>query len=311
MYLFRIHIRPGGGDADMETTFAYCLKHGFLGAGWRVDLDHNTTVWEEYHAKAIQTHGSVPVCQYIQRWVSEGSLVWTRDTGGQYYLARVTSGWEYWYCAEAVEQDIDIANVFRCEIRRVHIDAVPGKVVACFRARRTIQEVASESAFTYSKFLWNALAGSAVYEIEAESCQDIFMLLDDQETEDLLFLYLQSLGWYVVPNSRAKDTMAFEYLLVRPGSGELAAAQVKTGGVVLDRDEYAGFPHTVFLFQSSGFYAGTGGANVVCVSVETMRSFLEASRHWLPRVFRNKLAMTEAEASSILPRLAHAGSNVA
>ena len=303
MYLFRIHIRPGGGHADMETTFAYCLAHEFLGAGWRVDLAHNTNDWDEYHAKAIQRYGAVQVCQYIQDWVEEGSLVWTRDTKGQYYLARVSSGWEYWYCQEASGKDIDIANVFRCDIRPVPIDAVPGKVVACFRAPRTIQEVRSESALAYSKSLWNALTKTAVYEIEPLQHGDIFMLLDDQETEDLLFLYLQTQGWHVVPNSRAKDTMAFEYLLVRPQSGELAAAQVKTGGVILDRDEYAGFSHTVFLFQSNGLYAGKEAANVTCVDVEVARAFLNASRHWLPKVFRNKLAMLEAGASTVLPEL--------
>jgi hypothetical protein len=35
MNLFRIRIRPLMIEfADMETTFAYCLKHGLLGVGW-------------------------------------------------------------------------------------------------------------------------------------------------------------------------------------------------------------------------------------------------------------------------------------
>jgi hypothetical protein len=32
MYVFRIHIRPSGGAADMPTTFNYCLKNGILGS---------------------------------------------------------------------------------------------------------------------------------------------------------------------------------------------------------------------------------------------------------------------------------------
>jgi hypothetical protein len=42
------------------------------------------------------------------------------------------------------------------------------------------------------------------------------MMLDDEETEDLVFLNLQSQGWYVLPNSRKGDTMSFEYLAVNP-----------------------------------------------------------------------------------------------
>ena len=40
------------------------------------------------------------------------------------------------------------------------------------------------------------------------------MLLDDEETEDVVFMYLQTKDYYVVPNSRKKDTMTFEYLLI-------------------------------------------------------------------------------------------------
>jgi hypothetical protein len=96
MYLFRIHIRPQGGSADMPTTFAYCLKNGILGVGWRTNSNRITKNWDEYFNEASQTHGNLQVCKYISKWVSEGDLVWTRDAVGQYYLARVTSGWEYW-----------------------------------------------------------------------------------------------------------------------------------------------------------------------------------------------------------------------
>lgn len=293
MYLFRIHIRPGGGEADMPTTFAYCLKHGFLGVGWRVNFEGNTKDWESYYAVASEEHGKLHICQYIKDWVSEGDLVWTRDSHGQYYLARVSSGWEYWSCDEAGEKDIDIANIFRCDIRRVHIDAVPGKVVACFRAPKTIQEVKCDSTREYSKFLWNVLADSEVYQIDDKLCSDVFMLLDDEETEDLLFLFLQSKGWYVIPNSRKKDTMSFEYLVVRPESGEIAAAQVKTGRSTLNRDDYVHLPHKVFLFQANDLYKGSEAANVSCVSRKELRGFLSEARSWLPEVLRTKLSLAE------------------
>jgi len=49
-YLFRIHIRPQGGTADMRTTFDYCLRNGILGVGWRTESQRNTKKWDKYRA---------------------------------------------------------------------------------------------------------------------------------------------------------------------------------------------------------------------------------------------------------------------
>jgi hypothetical protein len=288
MYVFRIHIRPQGGKADMPTTFNYCLRNGLLGVGWRTNSRRNTKNWDEYFNEASQIHDNLQICKYIKKLVSEGDLVWTRDADGQYYLARVTSGWEYFTSPEANELDIDIANIFRCVFKRVDIDAVPGKIVACFRAARTIQEIGDNKAREYSKHLWNTLSNERVYQIDKSGYSDIFMMLDDEETEDLLFLYLQSLGWYLLPNSRKGDTMSFEYLAVRPLNGEKALSQVKTGEVALNRDDYVHYPHKIFLFQSNERYTGTGSENVICFSRHELLEFLAKSLTWLPKSFQIK-----------------------
>ena len=277
----------------MRATFEYCLKSKLLGVGWRVDGLANTKDWSRYHKEAVEVHGKVAVCKYIQTWVNEGDLVWTRDTLAQYYLARVSSGWEYRTSEESVEQDIDIANIFRCDIKKVARDAVPGKVVASFRARKSIQEVADDTALEYSKFLWNVIAGSKVYELEDDFRVDIFAMLDDKETEDLLFIYLQTQGWYVIPNSRERDTVAFEYFLVRADTGEIAAAQVKTGNVPLNPKDYCDYPHRVFLFQSNDIYGGEEADNVICLQRKEVEVFLEKALDWLPKVFKIKMALSE------------------
>ncbi|MEA2103231.1 MAG: hypothetical protein U9P79_01125 [Candidatus Cloacimonadota bacterium] len=239
MYLFRIHIRPGGGSASMEDTFEYCLKNGLLGVGWRTETNKNTTDWDEYFGEASGIHDNLNVCHYIKKWVGKDDLVWTRDMAGEYYLARVISGWEYFVDGESIEKDIDIANVFRVEFQEVAIDQVPGKVIACFRAPRTIQEIADEKAREFSKYLWNRLSREKKYEVDNSKFHNIFMMLDDEETEDLVFLYLQSLGWYKAPNSRKADSMSFEYLSVNPKTGEKALTQVKTGNVSLNRSDFS------------------------------------------------------------------------
>jgi len=291
MYVFRIHIRPQGGSADMQNTFGYCIRNGILGVGWRTSSDRNTKNWAEYYTEASQEHENLQVCKYINKWVGPGDLVWTRDPSGQYFLGRVLSGWEYWTTEESRQQDIDIANIFRCEIKQVAIDEVPGKIVACFRATRTIQEVADHKASEYTRHLWNVLSGQQIYEIDRAAYSDIFMMLDDEETEDLLFLYLQSKGWYVIPHSRKGDTMSFEYLCVNPVTGEIAGTQVKTGEAFIDRQDYANLNHKTFLFQPNGRYSGSDAENTEVIAREELLVFFQKSASWLPMSFKRKMEM--------------------
>ena len=276
----------------MAATFEYCLKNDILGVGWRTDSNRNTKDWDEYFKEASKKfgEGKLQVCKYIKKWVSKEDLVWTRNRQ-DYYLARVTSGWEYWTSKEARKKDIDIANVFRADIEKVEIDAVPGKVVACFRATRSIQKIADEKAFEYSKYLWNKISNEQIYQIDRSKFSDIFMMLDDEETEDLVFIYLQSRGWYLLPNSRKGDTKSFEYLAVNPKTGKKARTQVKTGRVSICKDDYVSCSEDVFLFQSNGLYSGVGASHIFCISRDELLNFLRESIDWLPELFRTKMEL--------------------
>lgn len=289
MYVYRIHIRPSGGSADIQTSFQYCLENDILGVGWRVDGLIETQEWDKYYEKALSTHGKVNNCKYIHDWVKKGDLAWTRDSNGTYYLARVTSGWEYWTNQKGIELDVDIANIFRCRFHKVDIEEVPGKVVACFRAPRTIQEIADKRARAYSQHLWNKLSNSNIYEVERSEFSDVFMMLDAEETEDLLFLFLQREGWYVVPNSRKGDTMRFEFLVTHSKNYEKAETQVKTGESPIRLEKYAAMSHKVFLFQSNEIYEGACPDNVVCLRREQLSEFLTDNIKLFPRSFQRKL----------------------
>ena len=286
----------------MATTFQYCLKHKILGVGWGIhdDCVIQTKNWDDYHREASQYYDNLSICTYIEKYVSEGDLIWTRDPDGRYYLAQVKSGWEYWITEEAIEKDIDIANVVRCTIRPVELDYVPGKVVACFRAPRTIQEIANKEnkeAAAYSRFLWNKLSDEQLYEVDTSQFSDIFMMLDHEETEDLIFVYLQSQGWYVIPNSRKRDTMKFEFLVAHSKSGEKATTQVKTGNSPIDVDAHRRLSDKVFLFQSNGYYENKNVTDdkIVYFSREELKRFLENNIKFFPSSFKIKLEMVSSD----------------
>ncbi len=278
----------------MKDTFEYCLKNEIMGVGWQLHSNKTSATWDEYLEEAEKIHGNLQVCKYIKKWVSAGDLVWTRDTNGNYYLAKVQSGWEYFVTSESTDKDIDISNIFRVKFIPVEIDAVPGKIVACFRPAKTFQEVASPAAIEYTKHLWNSISGSSDYSIKSEVASDIFELLDDEETEDLMFMYLQSKGWYIVPNSRKKDTMGYEFLAIDPKTGERAITQVKTGASSLNQDSYAAYREKVFLFQSQERYLGGEHLNVSCLRRQELSEFMEHSQSWLPETIQRKILISKS-----------------
>lgn len=284
-----------GGTDDMFATFRYCLDNGILGVGWRVDGLANTDIWEVYEQVALPAHGSRKELQqprYIYEKVEPGDLVWTRDPDGRYYLARVTAGWNYWTTPEGQEMNIDIANVFRCDFCEVALDAVPGRVVSSFAGPfKSIQRINDRRVRAYSQDLWNRCADQRVYEVEVAEFPDIFAMLDSEETEDLVFIYLQSKGWYVVPNTRRRNTLRFEFMLVHSKTGEKALTQVKTGNVPIDADCYDNDPQRIFLFQSNEYYEGQCPDNVECISRCELANFLRDQIHLLPELFRRKLKL--------------------
>jgi hypothetical protein len=281
MTVFRIHIRPGGGLADSDFSFHYCLDEKVLGVGWQTYSDKAISTWDEYETEASQHHDDLSRVRYLKNYVKKNDLIWTRCTSGHYYLAKVASEWEYFTNDRA--KDADIVNVVRCEILKVpQIDAVPGKVVACFRPTRTIQEIADEQMHQYSQYLWNTLSGTSYYPLAKNVGGSVFPFLGSDTIEDVIFIYLQTKGWLVVPNSRKADTMSFEFYLIHRETRERAVVQIKTGNTALNTDEWRDWSERVFLFQSNGLYFGESHPSVVCIQPAEIEAFMLTNRDLLP-----------------------------
>jgi len=292
MNVYRIHIRPDGRLAAF--SFAYCLEAGVLGMGWQVSAPSGSRLtWDDYRRLAAEG-GSKRVpsqVQYLHDYVKPGDLIWTRDPGGCYYLARVLpprppdtqdgSAWEYLDTPRGSE--VDVVNVVRCRIFPVRQpDDVPGKVIACFRARRTIQAIADETSVLYSKWLWSQLSGDP-FEPES-SCRflEIFSLLSDESTEDVIFIFLQCQGWIVVPTSRKRDTMAYEFIVIHRQNFERAVVQVKTGTTSINFDDWRDRREKVFLFQSNGLYEGPPASNVTAIQPAEIKAFIQENPGLMP-----------------------------
>lgn len=295
MTLFRIHIKPSGGNNDLEMTFQHCIDNNILGIGYRLDNGFNGMSWEEYEKQSTGIHNTIKQFRYIYNHVRPEDLVWTRDLNANYYLARISSSWEYFETDFSRNNNIDVANVFRYEdVIQLQLEDVPGSVVSAFYSPRAIQQIHDAGAGEYSKHIWNKNKKSSVYDVHP--IWDLFTVLDPEQVEDLVFIYLQTLGWYVIPNSRKANTIRFEYMILQSNSKIRGLVQVKTGQTPLCPAEYAKNLEYIFLFQSNNIYNGEHFPNVTCIRREDLIKFVEQSRDWLPRIFITKLdqVMTHA-----------------
>lgn len=294
MSVFRLHIRPKGGRGDIRFSFEYCLRSGVLGVGWPVESAVMPVTWERYLELAAQKYGSGEISrvQYFHDNLKPGDLIWTRSPEGKYFLARADAqnasaapdrlAWQYLGTTDGLQADI--VNIVRCRILAVpELDRVPGKVIACFRPSRTIQAIADTTAVLYTQLLWNRLASTQDFDTAGLRNWDIFTLLDDEAAEDLVFIYLQTCGWIILPNSRKSDTMRYEFLGIHRESGQRAIVQVKTGATPLSTSGWTTFQEHVYLFQTKGIYVGVPDVNVSVLQPAEMKTFIKENLDIMPR----------------------------
>ncbi|WP_147273805.1 hypothetical protein [Vreelandella rituensis] len=227
------------------------------------------------YATVIQLHDKV----------QEGDLCWTRDLEGNYYLGVVESDW--FYDASEASRQYDMVNLRRCRWSpKMSVDQVPGKVVNSFVGRRpTLQSIKEPSAVAYSFALANqATVLGTDYPVSLTSAR-LLDLISFDDCEDLVGIYLQSKGYFLVPSSCKKSTVGYEYLLQHRETGKTAVAQVKKGKVDLNQTHFEPARlavDRVFLFTTEGQYLGEPHAGVVCLSPDTLIEFAQAHPDWMP-----------------------------
>lgn len=286
--LWRLTISPSA-EVGVDPR-AFCLEHGLLGVGWPTGVGSGAEWKEYYNAGHVRYRlkgdkGWWPALNALRNRMSVNDLCWTRDRRGEYYLGRITGGWEY--RADAEHRRADVTNVRRCDWHKVGaVDGVPGKVVNSFRVSRTLQAVDHRGARNYSQMLFNMMSGSELYPI-AEVGPNILDLLLPEDLEDLVGIYLQNAGYRIVPSSCKRSTVAYEFVLIHHRTGERAVVQVKSGRVPIDADVLDGVADRVFLFAASGRYPGNLPEGTVCLKAEDLEDFLRRQ----PEVFPLRIRM--------------------
>lgn len=292
MTVFRLHIRPTGGKNDAKISFDYCLRNSVLGCGWRIDNPPSEND-KEKHIKATESEYNETLngLRYFINKIKCNDLIWTRSAIGEYYIGKVEKEWEYAVTSES--RDADIVNFVKCRLIKIpYLDYVPGKVIACFRPSRMIQAIRDETAEIYTKQLWNKLSEVDDYIIPDLSNTDIFSLLNSEEVENVLFIYLQTINWIVVPHTRKADTMRYEFSLVHRQEDRKAVIQVKTGHTWLNVNDFISQNEHVFLFQTNGNYVGSSTDHITCISPSEIINFMKSNSRILPANINHWMSVT-------------------
>jgi hypothetical protein len=290
MNLWRINLKPA--SAVGVDAVKFCMDEGVVGIGWGLDVQSESpeAYLERASAKAkadrIWGRGWKAASNALVKRIQENDLIWTRDRTGSYFLGRLHGGWRPLNSDEA--QRADIRNVWQCEWRKVGAeDMVPGAVVNGFRRGKTVQLVKNETAHAYSQLLFNRRTNRQDYKVEVGRDHDLLRLLSDQDLEDVVGLYLQAeLGYLIYPSTCKKDTLAVEFIWVKPDGSERGGVQVKGGNMKLDQDKYANWEDTLFLFAASGDYGeykGKVSQRVTCLQPDVIRTFIRSHKVIMPR----------------------------
>jgi len=229
----------------------FCVRDNVAGMGWGVP-PHEALDWAEYASRAGRVDRNVI---RLRQNVRPDDLVWSRDTKGKYWLARVIGEWEYRYSQGHI--DADIHNVRACEWRPVgDLIRVPGTIRNRFIRGQTLESIDSDTIRSFSMGLYNRLCGQNRYGLSLDVNVDLFSLFDPDDCEDLVGIFLQLQGWLLYPGTCKKGTQGFEFVVRNHQTGKMGAAQVKQGSQELCVSEYEDFDGDVFLFQTEAKYFG-------------------------------------------------------
>ena len=230
--VFRLHIRSTITDDDAhDRATDWCLENGYAGLGWQIrDHDGLTGIsWAEY-----QSHGRANGNVRRFRDAKVGSLLWTRERSGEYWLGVIEGRWEY--RDDPVARELDLFNVRTARWTRVGTEGkVPGRVVNAFRSPLTFQKIHDPGACEYTRRLHGKLFEGRT-DFKAEKPETVIKsLLGAEDLEDLVAVYLQDRFDYLVV-SRLRSTPGYEYELRARDGGATAVASVKSGDTPVNLD---------------------------------------------------------------------------
>ncbi len=292
--LWRIHIRPKGpdGKVDQQKSIDLCLREKVIGIGWGFQGEKPPKSVKEFYQRAKKKFSGKgwksaanAIISPEETGMKVNDLVWMRNLKGDYYLGRITGGWNYLHEGEFGEHDI--VNMRPCDLHQVD-KRIPGSIVNGFVSRQTVCRIHNKTALTFSRIIYNKISGKKHYaDIDVKGL-NIFSLLSATDLEDLVGLYLQhERDYMLIPSSRSRrnDSARYEYELVHRKTGKRAFVQVKSGEL-LNPDDYRDSDGKYYLFCPAGYKREEKSVKVETLRKEEVEDFLYREKRKMPYYIR-------------------------
>ena len=265
--LWKLTIAPQGKTDPAANSFDFCKAKGIVGIGWSIQAKSASKKEASEKFDDVHGRGKGPFNAMLQR-IGVGDHVWVYG-GREYHVCRVDSDWMHGMGGDW--DRCDIHNYRRATWQSVAAQFVPGAVKRSLTMRGTLQAIGSDAHLRrFSGWLFeNPLSANRIGELErnlnyealrrqlaGRTPQELFAVLDADETEDVVGLYLQSLGWRMVKSSAYRSQRDVECEFVRAGEVgvETAYMQVKSGSVQLSLADYRRYAESgafVYLFSTA------------------------------------------------------------
>ena len=278
---------------DHRAARAFAFQEGWVGAGWGLD----GSPWEDRiedgsSDAALYLRGAQEVfpgdrsleraLRIVSEEMSIGDFCWAYESSlGEYWCAEILGNFCYRQGGHFNEFDWHIVRPCRW-VRVGTADAVPGAIRRAFAGPfGTATELKTDRHRIVDA------ARLAFGDASVPRRNDLYEAAGPDDLEDLVALYLQSLGWLIYP-STAKVSMAnYEFVMVNSSTGEKAGVQVKSGGIAHLNQEISDEFDRFFVFLAGQNAAIDHHDRITLIAREMLHDFAREKRDILPERLRN------------------------
>ncbi|HOF27404.1 MAG TPA: hypothetical protein PK761_01555 [Clostridia bacterium] len=292
MSVWRIQLKPEPASGiSYGDVLNFCKKNSIIGAGWpliKIKTSDANELRNEIYKSPYDNTRTYKAINALRR-METGDLIWTRlgKDASEYYLCRVGS--KLWKDREITDEHIqhDICNYVEAKwIRIGSVDKVPGKVINSFRPRATAQRIYGID--NISMVIWNNLSNPNDYKYNVSDItkDDFWKVINSEELECLVLLYIQSKGYLVYSSTLKLSTAKFEVVMVSKDSDHHACPQIKSGQSLNLSDYVKNLDNNkdiIFLFTTSENYIGEPHPQVKCIKKRDIETFMDLNYNLLPK----------------------------
>ncbi|MFW7384849.1 hypothetical protein ACODJC_12515 [Vagococcus fluvialis] len=253
MNIWRMHTKPGK-HSDSNKVAEYWLDNDIFGTGWQIKEEmtsklgvlNNIDIEEWFQIMTTMVEpGNLTILEKSYKSlkkINKGDLIVIRKKG-IYYAGMVSSDkWQYIDTKEAQLYDTYFCRKVDKFYELGLADAMPGKVVNNFRAPRDCNRIADDTAISVLKMLYNHAIQKNEFDIDKISIDKFLNLLQSEDLEEMVSIYLQVEKNCVLFSSSNKiDTQAYEFVMVQKGTGNKVIAQIKQGEVAVSETFFTPF----------------------------------------------------------------------